>query len=254
MPSKNNTLTTITVNKIVWSISLSVRISLLVIQINGLEYWHDIITENRLIFSAKLENKGSHYNPLPLPAKFCFVEILPGEILWMRIFTMVKFRGCVFRPNEISAKQNFTWVDAKFHQDDCEISLDSMKIHRCLQNFVEFSQEQIHQISLSFLLHSTVSTVFHKPYSSINVSVKMNLSTCLEQGVADIEMHLHEWLQQWRQLNWWASLPQEKDQLPGWFLNLFLYNTVRDYLLKLRNVLYVRFLNELINGILVLIW
>ena len=113
---------------------------------------------------------------------------------------MVKFRGCVFRPNEISAKQNFTWVDAKFQQDDCEISLDSMKIHRCLQNFVEFSQEQIHQISLSFLLHSTVSTVFHKPYSSINVSVKMNLSTCLEQGVADIEMHLHEWLQQWRQL------------------------------------------------------
>ena len=172
----------------------------------------------------------------------------------MRIFTMVKFRGCVFRPNEISAKQNFTWVDAKFQQDDCEISLDSMKIHRCLQNFVEFSQEQIHQISLSFLLHSTVSTVFHKPYSSINVSVKMNLSTCLEQGVADIEMHLHEWLQQWRQLNWWASLPQEKDQLPGWFVNLFLYNTVSDYLLKLRNMLYVWFLNELINGILVLIW
>lgn len=142
--------------------------------------------------------------------------------------------------------QNFTKITAKF--------LDSMKIHRCLQNFVEFSQEQIHQISLSFLLHSTVSTVFHKPYSSINVSVKMNLSTCLEQGVADIEMHLHEWLQQWRQLNLWASLPEERDQLPGWFVNLFLYNTVSDYLLKLRNVLYVRFLNELINGILVLIW
>ena len=166
----------------------------MVIQINGLEYWHDIITENRLIFSAKLENKGSHYNPLPLPAKFCFVKILPGEIFWMRIFSMVKFRGCVFHPNEISAKQNFTWVDAKFHQDDCEISLDSMKIHRCLQNFVEFSREQIHQISLSFLLHSTVSTVFHKPYSSINVSVKMNLSTCLEQGVADnrgIKIHVY---------------------------------------------------------------
>ena len=79
-------------------------------------------------------------------------------------------------------------MDAKFHQDDSEISLDSMKIHRCLQNFVEFSRKQIHQISLSFLLHSTVSTVFHKPYSSINVHVKINLSTCLEQGVADIEM------------------------------------------------------------------
>lgn len=157
-----------------------------------------------------------------------------GEISWVRI----------------SPQRNFS--KTKFHLSGCKIS------PRWLRNF-SWLNENSQVLTkfcriFSFLLHSTVSTVFHKPYSSINVHVKMNLSTCLEQGVADIEMHLHEWLKQWRQLNWWASLPQEKDQLPGWFVNLFLYNTVRDYLLKLRNVLYVRFLNEPINGILVLIW
>ena len=55
---------------------------------------------------------------------------------------------------------------------------------------------------ISFSQYCTaVSTVFHKPYSSINVKVKINVSTCLEQGVTDIQMHLHEWLQQWRQVN-----------------------------------------------------
>ena len=202
-------------------------------QINGLEFWDNIITENRWIFSAKSENKGSHYNPLPLPVKFCFVEISPGEILWMRIFTMAKFRGCEFSP-----RWNFS--KTKFHFSGCEIS------PRWEQNFSWLNEnsrvltkfcwifmrtkDKIHQISLSFLLHST----FHQPYSSINVNVKINVSTCLEQGVADIQKHLHEWLQQWRQLNWTASLPQERDQLPGWFVNLLSYNTVSDYLLKLR--------------------
>lgn len=111
-------------------------------QINGLEFWDNIITENRWIFSAKSENKGSHYNPLPLPAKFCFVEISPGEILWMRIFTMVKFRGCEFSPRWNFSKTKFHFSDAKFHQDESKISLDSTKIHGCLQNFVEFSWEQ----------------------------------------------------------------------------------------------------------------
>lgn len=47
MPLKNDTLSANTANQIVQSISLTVRISLLVIQINGLEYLDDIITENR---------------------------------------------------------------------------------------------------------------------------------------------------------------------------------------------------------------
>ena len=50
--------------------------------------------------------------------------------------------GANFRPNKISAKQNFTLVDAKFHQDDSKISLDSTKIHGYLQNFVEFLRGQ----------------------------------------------------------------------------------------------------------------
>ena len=91
MPLKNDTLSANTANQIVQSISLTVRISLLVIQINGLEYLDDIITENRWMFSAKSENRGSHYNPLLLPAKFSFVKISPGKILWMRIFTQQNF-------------------------------------------------------------------------------------------------------------------------------------------------------------------
>ena len=41
MPLKNDTLSANTANQIVQSISLTVRISLLVIQINGLEYLDD---------------------------------------------------------------------------------------------------------------------------------------------------------------------------------------------------------------------
>ena len=209
---ENYTLSANTANQIVQSISLTVRISLLVIQINGLEYWDDIITENRWMFSAESENRGSHYNPLLLPAKFCFVEILPGEILWMRIFTQQNFSktkfpfsGCKISPRW---QWNFSWLNEN---------------SRVLTKFCQIltrTKDKIHQILLSFLLHSTVSTVFHKPYSSIHVKVKINVSTCLEQGVADIQMHIHEWLQQWRHLNWRASLPEERDQLPGWFVNL----------------------------------
>lgn len=226
MPSKNDTLSANTANQTVQSISLTVRISLLVSQVNGLEYWDDIITENRWMFSAKLENRGSHYNPLLLPAKFCFVEISPGKILWMRILTQQNFSktkfhfsGCKISPRW---QWNFSWLNAnsQVHTKFCRIFARAM--------------DKIHQILLSFLLHCTVSTVFHKPHSSLNVNVKINVSTGLEQGVADIQMHLHEWLQQWRQLNWWASLPEERDQLPGWFVNLLSYNIVSDYLLNLR--------------------
>lgn len=226
MPLKNDTLSANTANQIVQSISLTVRISLLVIQINGLEYLDDIITENRWMFSAKSENRGSHYNPLLLPAKFSVVKISSGEILWMRIFTQQNFSktkfhfsGCKISPRW---QWNFSWLNANWqvHTKFCRIFARTM--------------DKIHQILLSFLLHSTVSTVFHKPHSSSNVNVKINVSTCLEQGVADIQMHLHEWLQQWRQLNLWASLPEERDQLPGWFVNLLSYNTVSYYLLNLR--------------------
>ena len=194
MPLKNDTLSTNTANQIVQSISLTVRISLLVIQINGLEYLDDIITENRWMFSAKSENRGSHYNPLLLPAKFSFVKISPGEILWMRIFTQQNFSktkfhfsGCKISPRW---QWNFSWLNAnsQVHTKFCRIFARTM--------------DKIHQILLSFLLHSTVSTVFHKPHSSSNVNVKINVSTCLEQGVADIQMHLHEWLQQ---CHWWVS-------------------------------------------------
>ena len=162
-------------------------------------------------------------------------------------FHLVKFCGCEFslwwnfvgtnfHSNEIWAKQNFTLEDAKFHHDDRNFSWlneNSRVLTKFCQIFAR-TKDKIHQISLSFLLHSIVSTVFHKPYSSINVNVKINVSTCLEQHVADIQMHFHEWLQQWRELNWRTSLPQKRDQLPGWFVNLLSYNTVSDYLLNLR--------------------
>lgn len=177
------------------------------------------------MFSAKSENRGSHYNPLLLPAKFSFVKISPGEILWMRIFTQQNFS------NKISLQwmQNFTKMTVKFLLTQRKFT----GAYKILSNFRENNGKNP-QILLSFLLHSTVSTVFHKPHSSSNVNVKINVSTCLEQGVADIQMHLHEWLQQWRQLNLWASLPEERDQLPGWFVNLLSYNTVSYYLLNLR--------------------
>ena len=47
-------------------------------------------------------NKGFHYNPLPFRAKF--------------------------RQGEISRVQIFASVDAKFRQDNCEISFNSTKI------------------------------------------------------------------------------------------------------------------------------
>ena len=83
-------------------------------------------------------NEGFHYNPLPFPAKFRFVEILP-----MRIFALAKFRGCEFslwrnfaganfRHGEISAKRNFASVDAKFRQDNSEILLTQRKFASAL--------------------------------------------------------------------------------------------------------------------------
>ena len=145
-------------------------------------------------------------------------------------FHLVKFCGCEFslwwnfvaanfHSNEIWAKQNFTLEDAKFHQDDRNFSWLNEN-SRVLKKFCQIfprTKDKIHQISLSFLLHSTISTVFHKPYSSINVNVEINVSTCLEQHVAVIQMHFHEWLQQWRQLNsWWASVPPEFFQVGLW--------------------------------------
>ena len=173
MPLKNDTLSANTANQIVQSISLTVRISLLVIQINGLEYLDDIITENRWMFSAKLENRGSHYNPLLLPAKFSFVKISPGEILWMRIFTQQNFSKTKFHFSgcKISTRWqwNFSWLKAnsQVHTKFCRIFARTM--------------DKIHQILLSFLLHSTVSTVFHKPHSSSNVNVKINVSPVLNR-------------------------------------------------------------------------
>ena len=69
-----------------------------------------------------IPNEGFHYNPLPFPAKFRFVEISP-----MRIFALAKFRGCEFllwrnfagenfRHGEISLQwmRNFAKITAKF--------------------------------------------------------------------------------------------------------------------------------------------
>ena len=69
------------------------------------------------------------------------------------------FAGAIFPSDEISAKRNFTSVDAKFRQDDSEISFDSMKIRGCLNEilwraFVEFLREQRTKFSKSRFQYS----------------------------------------------------------------------------------------------------
>ena len=82
-----------------------------------------------------------------LCGNFAAANFRPGEISRARIFAIAKFRSCEFSLHEISAKRNFASVDAKFRQDDSEISFDLTKIRERFdkisrRNFVEFLREQ----------------------------------------------------------------------------------------------------------------
>ena len=81
------------------------------------------------------------------------------EILQLRIFAIAKFRSC-----ECSLRRNFASVDAKFGQDDSEISFDLTRI--CERFATKFrrifarTKNEKHRISFAFLLHGTVRPFF----------------------------------------------------------------------------------------------
>ena len=72
---------------------------------------------------------------------FALWKFPPGEISRVRVIAMAQFRGCEFslRRNFGKTKVTFASVDAKFQQDDSEISPDSTKI-----------RERFDEISLNF--------------------------------------------------------------------------------------------------------
>ena len=72
---------------------------------------------------------------------FALWKFPPGEISRVRVIAMAQFRGCEFslRRNFGKTKVTFASVDAKFQQDDSEISPDSTKIR---ERFDEISREQ----------------------------------------------------------------------------------------------------------------
>ena len=79
-------------------------------------------------------NKGIYYtepafisSEISLCGNIASAKFLPGEISRVRIFAMAKFCRC-----EFSLCRNFASVDAKFHQDNSEISFDSTKIRESL--------------------------------------------------------------------------------------------------------------------------
>ena len=77
-----------------------------------------------------------------------------------------------FRSNEISAKQNFVAVDAKFRLDDSEMSFDLTKIVAKFHQIFARIKNEKHQISFAFLLHSTVDFHFlnaHKNAARVNL-------------------------------------------------------------------------------------
>ena len=85
--------------------------------------------------------------------------------IYIYIYIYIYIAGAIYRSYEIWAKRNFTSGDAKFRQDDNEISFDSRKIRGCFSeiswqtfvaNFRENKLDEIRRISLLILLHSTV--------------------------------------------------------------------------------------------------
>ena len=89
------------------------------------------------------------------------------EISQLQIFALAKFRDCEFslcgnfavanfRSDEISAKRNFASVDAKFREDDSEISFDSTKIRGEISSNFRKNKERKTPNSSAFLLHRTV--------------------------------------------------------------------------------------------------
>ena len=96
-------------------------------------------------------------------AKFCHREF------WL----LRNFAVANFRSDEISAKRNFASVDAKFRQDDSEISFNSTKFRERFdeiswRNFVELSREQRTK-STEFRLHF-FCTVLYIYKTSLNYS------------------------------------------------------------------------------------
>ena len=95
---------------------------------------------------------------------FCQYEFSPRR----------NFAGANFFSDENSAKWNFASVDAKFRQDDSEISFDSTKIHERFdeiswRNFVEFSREQrTKNTEFSFAQHFFCTVLYKKYISSSN--------------------------------------------------------------------------------------
>lgn len=90
-------------------------------------------------------NEGFHYNPLPFPAKFRFVEISP-----MRIFALAKFRGCEFFLRRKFGKM-------KFRFSGCQIS-PRWQRNFVWRNFVESKERKTPNLvlhSISFAQYCT---------------------------------------------------------------------------------------------------
>ena len=94
--------------------------------------------------NATIRTKGFHYNPLPLQPKFRFVDISPIRI----------FAGANFFSDENSAKWNSFSVDAKFRQDDSEISFDSTKIRERFDEISSNFRESKERKTPNLVLHS----------------------------------------------------------------------------------------------------
>ena len=155
------------------SISLSLRISLLVIRTDDLGYWDDnnwtqvnIYLSDPNEISRRIKKqlffwltwKVSPLKPrVRLKSKLnkllglqkAFITTL---LNYQQNFALWKFRSCEFSPwrnfasanfrfDEISAKRNFASGDAKFRQDDSEISFDSTKIR---ERFAKFRRINLH--------------------------------------------------------------------------------------------------------------
>ena len=106
---------------------------------------------------------------ISLCGNFANSNFHPGEISQVRIFDVAKFRGCEFslRRNFGKTKVTFASVDAKFQQDDSEISPDSTKIRERFDeissNFRENKERKTPNfVCISFAQFCGLSIYSHK--------------------------------------------------------------------------------------------
>ena len=126
-------------DKAVWNDSFSFHfVGLTITNIIDLSIWR---LRFKQLYMYHVHNDPIFTNRFHCKRNFALWKFRPGGISRVRVIAMVQFRGCQFslRLNFGKTKVTFASVDAKFQQDDSEISPDSTKI-----------RERFDEISLNF--------------------------------------------------------------------------------------------------------